>query len=67
MDYNELPLEHCHLVVPSVASDMISKPLVRLAQSIQLSCTNASTISKQTETRFHVTPVTMEFHRMRPK
>ena len=42
-DRNELPLEPHHLVVSSSASKMISKPMVRLAQTMHLSCidTNA--------------------------
>jgi hypothetical protein len=35
----ELPLEPCHLGVPSGASKMISKPMVHLAQTMHLSCT----------------------------
>ena len=64
---NELPLEPRHLVVPSNASKMISEPLVRLAQSVHLSCSNTNTVSKRKEAGFHMTHVTKEFHRMRPK
>jgi hypothetical protein len=46
---------------------MISEPMVRLAQTVHLSCTNTNTISKRTETRFHKTHITKEFHRVRPK
>jgi hypothetical protein len=49
------------------ASEMISKPLVRLAQTMHLSCTDSNTISKQTEMRFHMTHVTEEFYRVCPK
>ena len=35
---------------------MISKPMARLAQTVQLSCTNTNTISKRTEMRFHLEP-----------
>ena len=36
-----------HLVVPSGASKTISEPMVRLAQTMHLSCTAANTVSKQ--------------------
>jgi hypothetical protein len=36
-------------------SKMISKPMVRLAQMVDLSCTDSDTISKRTKTRFHMT------------
>jgi hypothetical protein len=52
MDRNPLPLEHRHLEVPLGASKMISEPMVRLAQTVHLSCTDTNTVSKQTETRF---------------
>jgi hypothetical protein len=41
-----------------VASKMISEPMVCLAQIVHLSCTNTNTVSKQIETRFHMTHVT---------
>ena len=49
------------------ASKMISKPMVCLAQTMHLSCTDTNTISKEKEVRFHMTHVTMEFHLVRPK
>ena len=55
---NEIPLEPRHLVVPSCASKMISKPMVRLAQTMHLSCTDTNTVSKWKEVRFHMTHVT---------
>ena len=36
MDQNELPLELRHIGVPSGASNMISKPMVRLAPTMHL-------------------------------
>jgi hypothetical protein len=36
-------------------------------QTVQLSCTNTNIVSKQTETRYHMTHITKEFHRVRPK
>ena len=54
----ELPLESHHLEVPLGVSKTISEPMVRLVQTVHLSCTDTNTGSKQTETRFHVTHVT---------
>ena len=47
-----------HLGVPSGVSKMISEPMVRLAQTMHLSCTDTNTTSKQKEVRFHMTHVT---------
>ena len=44
---NEIPLDPRHLGVPS--GKTISEPMVRLAQTVDLSCTNTNTISKRTE------------------
>jgi hypothetical protein len=49
---NEIPHDPRHLGVPSGVSKMISEPMVRLAQTMHLSCTNTNTISKQKEERF---------------
>jgi hypothetical protein len=46
---------------------MISEPMIRLVQTAHLSCTDTNTVSKWTETRFHMTDVTLEFHQVRPK
>jgi hypothetical protein len=54
-------------VVPSGASKKICKPMVCLAQTMHLSFTDTNTISKRKEERFHMTHVTSEFHRVRPK
>ena len=43
----------------------MSKPMVRLVQTVNLSWTDTSTISKRTETRFHKSNVTKEFYRVR--
>jgi hypothetical protein len=66
-DQNKVPLMPRHLEVPSGASKMITKPMVCLAQTMYLSCTDTDTVSKQTETRFAMTHVTSEFHRVRAK
>jgi hypothetical protein len=44
-----------------------SGPIVRLAQTMQLSCTDTNTISKRTELSFHLSLVNYEYHRVRPK
>jgi hypothetical protein len=67
MEWNEHPLEPYHLEVPSGASKIISEPMVRLAQTMHLSCTDTNIVSKQTETRFDMAYVTKEFHQVRPK
>jgi hypothetical protein len=55
MDQNKNPLWPHHLGVQPGVSKMISKPMVRLAQTVQLSCTDTNTVSKRTELRFHKT------------
>jgi hypothetical protein len=55
---NRAPPDPHHLGVPSGASKTINEPLVRLTQTEHLSCTDANTISKQIETRFHMTQIT---------
>jgi hypothetical protein len=63
MDWIKLSLEACLLGVPSGASKMISEPMVCLAQTMHLSCTDANSTSKWTETRLYMTYITKEFHR----
>jgi hypothetical protein len=67
MDEMELPLEPRHLGVPSGISKTISEPTVCLAQNMHLSCTDTNNMSRWTKTRFHMTHVTLEFHRVRSK
>jgi hypothetical protein len=64
---NELPFDPRHPGVPSGASKTISKPMVCLAQTMLLSCTEANTISKRRERRFYMTHITYEFHQVCPK
>jgi hypothetical protein len=64
---NELPLEPRPLRVSSGAVKTIFEPTVRLAPTMRLSCIDTNTISIWTETRFHMTHVTKEFHRVRQK
>jgi hypothetical protein len=49
------------------ASKIISEPMVHLAQTVHLSCTDTNTVYKRTKTRFHMTQVTKELHWVRPK
>jgi hypothetical protein len=60
-------LEPRHLGVPSSASKTIHVSMVCLAQTVYVSCTDTNTVSKQTKTRFHITHIALEFHRVRPK
>jgi hypothetical protein len=46
---------------------MIYEPMVHLAQTVHLSCTETNTVSKSTETTFHKTIITKEIHGVRPK
>jgi hypothetical protein len=57
MDQNELPLNPHHLGVQSGASKIIYEPMVRLAQTMHLSCVKINTISKWTKTSFHLTDI----------
>jgi hypothetical protein len=67
MDRNELPLELRHLGVPSSASKMIYEPMVCLAQTVHQSYADINIVSTWTETRFHLSLVTKEYHWVRPK
>jgi hypothetical protein len=55
IDSKKLPLEPHHLGVSSGASKTISELMVRSAQTIHLYCIDTNTVSKRTETRFHLT------------
>ena len=44
MDWNELPLETHHLGLPSGSSKRISEPMVRLAPTVHLSCTDTNSL-----------------------
>ena len=52
---NEFPLKPRHIGVPLGASKMTSEPMVCLTQTMHLSCTDTSTVSKRIETRFDMT------------
>jgi hypothetical protein len=64
---NEILYDPHHLAVPSGTFKMISEPMVRSAQTVQLSCDKISTISKRTKTSFHLSLVNLEYHRVHPK
>jgi hypothetical protein len=51
----KLQLEPRHLGVSSGASNMISEPRVRSAQTVHIYCMDSNTVSKQIERRFHMT------------
>jgi hypothetical protein len=65
--WNEILHDPRHLVVPSGAPKMISKPTVCLAQTVHLSWIKISTISKWTKTSFPLSLITKECHPMCPK
>jgi hypothetical protein len=62
-----LPLVPRHLGVPLSAFKMISMPTVCSVQTMHLTCTDTNTVFKRIKTRFHMTYVTYEFPRVRPK
>jgi hypothetical protein len=58
MDQNEIPNDPRNLGVPSDVSKMISESTVCLAKTVHLSWVKISTISKRSETSFHLNVVT---------
>jgi hypothetical protein len=58
MDQNKILHDPRHLVVPLSAPKTIFESVLRLAQTVHLSCTYTNTVSKRTEIRFHKTHVT---------
>jgi hypothetical protein len=58
MDQNVLALGPYLLGVPSGVIKMSYEPMVLLAQSVHLSCTDTSTASKESEMTIHMTHVT---------
>jgi hypothetical protein len=53
--------------VPLFEPKMIFKPMACSSQSMHLSCVEFNTVSKWTETSFHLSHVTSEFHHACPK
>ena len=64
---NEIAHDPRHLGVLSGASKTISELVVPSAQTVHRSCIKISTISQWTKTRFQLSFVTYEYHRVRPK
>jgi hypothetical protein len=58
IDWNKILHDPRHLGVTSGASNTISELTVHLPQTVQLSCTKISTISKRTEMSYHLSLVT---------
>jgi hypothetical protein len=67
MNHNEILHDPRHLGVTSGASKIISELTVRSAQTVHLSWIKISTISERTETSFHLSLVTQEYHPVHPK
>jgi hypothetical protein len=67
MDRSKIAQDPCHLGVLLGASKMISEPMVRSQQTVHLSCVKVTTLSKRTESSFHLSLVTMKYHWVRPK
>jgi hypothetical protein len=67
MDRNKILHDACHLGVPSGASKKISELMVRSARTDHQSRVKTSTISNRTETSFHLSFVTLDYHLVRPK
>jgi hypothetical protein len=67
MNRNEITHDPRHQVVPSGAFKTIFEPMVCLAQTMHLSCVKSNTISKRTETSFHLNLITKVYHRVHPK
>jgi hypothetical protein len=55
MDQNELPLDQRHIEVPLGVPEKITMPVVHSVQTVHLSSAEPNTISKRTETSFHLT------------
>jgi hypothetical protein len=58
MDQNEFPLGPRHIGVPLVAPKMFYEPIVRSVQIERICCVKINTISKKSETSFHLIYVT---------
>jgi hypothetical protein len=67
MDRNKILHDPRQLGVPSGASKIIFELTARSAQTVHLSSTETNTVSKQTETSFHLSLVTQEYHLVHPE
>jgi hypothetical protein len=61
---NEIPHDPHHLAVPSGASKMISELMICSSQTLYLSCVKIRTIAKKTESSFHLSLITKEYHQV---
>jgi hypothetical protein len=66
-DRNEILHNPRHLGVPSGVSKSVSEAMVHLVETVDLSCSDTNTVSKQTETSFHLSLVTQEYHPVHQK
>jgi hypothetical protein len=64
---NEISHDPCHHGVPTGVSNTFSEAVAYSAQTVHLSCVKISTISKRTESSFHLSLISKEYHRVRPK
>jgi hypothetical protein len=64
---NELPLDPHHWGDRSGAPNMISELVARSAQTMHLSFIEINTITKLTETSFHLTDINLDYHQEPPK
>jgi hypothetical protein len=67
MNQKEILHDPRRLGVPSGASKMIYEAMVHLVPTVDLSCTQTNTTSKQTEMSFHLSLITQEYHPVHPK
>jgi hypothetical protein len=58
MKRSEIPHDRHHLGVPSGVYKTISEPLVRMMQTVHLSCVNISTMSETNKMSFQLGLVT---------
>jgi hypothetical protein len=67
LDQNEIPHDPRHLRVPSGASKTTSEAMVRSSHTVHLSCVKVSNIFERFGSSFHLSLITKEYHRVRPK
>ena len=66
MDKSEIPHDHVTYDFPSGVSKKIFEPMVRMTQTVHLSCTDTNIVFKWTKARFHMTTSPRIFHRVCP-
>jgi hypothetical protein len=67
LDQNEIPHDPRHLRVPSGASKTTSEAMVRSSHTVHLSCVKVSNIFERFGSSFHLSLITKEYNRVRPK